>query len=82
VLGEELLNQRRTAAKGGSVNISGDLSAGSGKEGPGGHIIAEGGTGRQGASGGDVNVGPGNHKAGDGGQGPGGNITLKGGDVQ
>lgn len=82
LLGEELLNQRRVAAKGGSVNISGDLSAGSGKEGPGGHIIAEGGTGRHGASGGDVNVGPGNHKAGDGGQAPGGNITLKGGDAE
>jgi hypothetical protein len=82
LLREKLLNQRRAAAKGGSVNISGNLSAGSGKEGLGGHIVAEGGTGRRGASGGDVNVGPGNHKAGDGGQGPGGKITLKGGDAE
>jgi hypothetical protein len=78
---EELL-RRRAAPKAGSVNLSGDISAGSGKEGPGGHVIAKGGTGRHGASGGDMNAGPGNYKAGDGGKAPGGDIIFKGGDAE
>jgi hypothetical protein len=81
VAADELL-KRRAARKAGSVNLSGDISAGSGKEGPGGHVVAEGGAGRHGADGGDVNGGPGNYKAGDGGKGPGGNIHLKGGDAE
>jgi hypothetical protein len=81
LLGGELLRQR-AAAKAGSVNVSGDLTAGSGKDGPGGHVIAAGGIGKRGASGGDVNVGPGNYKAGDGGAGPGGDIIFKGGDAE
>jgi hypothetical protein len=72
----------RIHATAGSVNLFGDMTAGSGKEGPGGHIRAEGGTGRHGASGGDVNAGPGHYKAGNGGKGPGGDIILKGGDAE
>ncbi len=82
LLAEQLGKRAIGPAKAGSVQVSGNLSAGSGKEGPGGHFIAEGGTGRHGASGGDVHVGPGNHKAGDGGKGPGGDIRLKGGDAE
>ena len=69
-------------SKAGDVNISADLSAGSGKHGPGGDVRAEAGTGRHGASGGNVNIGPGTYKAGDGGVGKGGDLIIKGGDAE
>lgn len=68
--------------KAGDVNISANLTAGSGKSGPGGDIRAEGGTGWHGASGGKVNIGPGNYRAGDGGVGKGGDLIIKGGDAK
>jgi hypothetical protein len=68
--------------KAGDVNVSGDLLAGSGRDGPGGDVRAEGGTGRAGATGGDANIGPGTYKAGDGGLGKGGDIIIKGGDAE
>lgn len=74
-----LAQTQRTA---GDVNISGNLSAGSGERGPGGDVRAEGGTGRNGASGGQVNLGPGTHRAGAGGLGKGGDLIIKGGDAE
>jgi hypothetical protein len=72
-------NQR----KAGSVFVSADVAAGSGKEGPGGRVRLEGGTGRRGADGGDVTLGPGTYRAGDGGPGGnGGDFTAKGGDAE
>ena len=68
--------------KAGDVNISANLSAGSGKHGPGGDVRAEGGMGRHGASGGNVNIEPGSYKAGDGGIGKGGDVIIKGGDAE
>lgn len=68
--------------KAGDVNVAGNLSAGSGEHGPGGDLRAEGGTGRNGASGGDVNIGPGTHQAGAGGLGKGGDLIIKGGDAE
>jgi hypothetical protein len=68
--------------KAGDVNIAANVSAGSGKHGPGGDVRVEGGTGRDGASGGNVNIGPGNYKAGDGGIGKGGDLFIKGGDSE
>ena len=71
-------NQR----KAGDVNISANLSAGSGEHGPGGDVRAEAGTGRHGASGGSVNIGLGTYAAGEGGIGKGGDIIIKGGDAE
>ncbi len=68
--------------KAGDVNIVGNLSAGSGKHGTAGDVRAEGGTGRKGASGGDVNIGPGTYKSGDGGVGKGGDLIFRGGDAE
>lgn len=68
--------------KAGGVVVSGNLLAGSGRYGDGGDLIVEGGTGRNGASGGDVAIGPGTHRAGAGGLGKGGNLTIKGGDAE
>lgn len=65
----------------GDVNVSGKLSAGSGQYGPGGDVRIEGGTGHHGASGGNVNIGPGTYEAGAGGLGKGGDIIIKGGDA-
>ena len=67
----------------GDVNVQGDLSAGHGSHEDGGDVIVKGGTGHRGASGGNVNVGPGNIRAGDGGSsGAGGNVIIKGGDAK
>lgn len=67
----------------GDVSVSGNVAAGDGTEGPGGHAIIEGGTGRKGASGGNVTIGPGTYKAGDGGLGgSGGDLIIKGGDAE
>lgn len=50
---------------------------------PGGAVKIEGGTGYSGASGGDVNIGPGTYKAGDAGSsGAGGVLVIKGGDAK
>ena len=69
--------------KAGSVSVSGDVAAGSGREGPGGDARIEGGAGRHGASGGDVMIGPGTYRAGDGGPGgKGGNLIIRGGDAE
>ena len=66
----------------GDVNMSASLSAGSGEHGPGGDMRVEAGTGRHGASGGNVTIGPGTYKAGDGGVGKGGDFIIKGGDAE
>jgi hypothetical protein len=66
----------------GNVDVPGDISAGSGEHGPGGNARVEGGTGRNGASGGNVRTGPGTYKAGDGGLGKGGDLIIKGGDAE
>jgi len=66
----------------GSVDVSADISAGSGQYGPGGNARVEGGTGRNGASGGNVRVGQGTYRGGDGGLGKGGDLIVKGGDVE
>ena len=71
-----------TQKKAGDVNVSGDLSAGSGQDGPGGDARVEGGTGRHGASGGNVNMGPGRYQAGAGGLGKGGDLNIKAGDAE
>lgn len=71
-----------TKRKAGAVNVSRDLSAGSGEYGRGGDLYAEGGAGRNGASGGDVNIGPGTYQAGAGGLGKGGDLIIKGGDAE
>lgn len=68
--------------KAGNVDVSGNISAGSGEHGPGGTARVEGGTGRHGASGGDVTIGPGTYKAGAGGVGKGGDLIVKGGDTE
>ena len=68
--------------KAGDVNVSGNLSAGSGEYGPGGDVRVEAGTGRHGASGGDVNIGPGDYQAGAGGRGKGGDMIIKAGDAE
>lgn len=66
----------------GDVSVSGDIAAGDGTAGPGGDAVIEGGTGRQGASGGNVKIGPGTYRAGDGGPGgSGGDLVIKGGDA-
>ncbi len=70
-------------SKAGSVFMAGDVAAGSGKDAPGGDVRVESGTGRHGANGGDVVIGPGIYRAGDGGQGgKGGDITIKAGDAE
>ena len=67
----------------GDVSVSADVAAGDGTVGSGGDAIIEGGTGRQGASGGNVTIGPGTYKAGDGGPGgSGGDLVIKGGDAE
>jgi hypothetical protein len=68
--------------KAGDVSFAGDVSAGSGRHGPGGDARIEGGAGRRGASGGNVAIGGGKYKAGDGGIGKGGDLTIKGGDAE
>ncbi len=68
--------------KAGDVNVSANISAGSGEHGPGGDARIEGGIGRHGASGGSVNVGPGEYRAGAGGLGKGGDFIIKGGDAE
>jgi hypothetical protein len=81
--GIQLKDRERVERRAGNVSVSGDVSAGNGKEGPGGNVIIEGGTGRRGASGGDVDVGAGTYRAGDGGPGgPGGDIVIMGGDAE
>jgi len=69
--------------KGGDVEVSSPIIAGAGLLGPGGDVTVEGGTGREGASGGNIRVGPGQIRAGDGGLGgKGGDIVIKGGDAE
>ena len=80
--GIQLKKTKNTEFRAGNVSVAGDVSAGDGKEGPGGNVTIKGGTGHRGASGGDVNIGPGTYKAGEGGpEGPGGDIDIKGGDA-
>jgi len=77
-----LLREKQNA-KAGDVKISGSISAGDGKEGHGGNVRVEGGTGAGGASGGNVILGLGNYRAGDGGSsGDGGDFVVKGGDAK
>jgi hypothetical protein len=71
-----------TPKQGGNVDVSGNISAGSGEHSPGGDARIEGGTGRHGASGGNVRIGPGTYKAGDGGASKGGDLIIKGGDSE
>lgn len=80
---EEAVAPHGTASevKAGSVSLMSNVSAGSGKDGPGGHVLIEAGSGWGGANGAPLFVGPGLYRAGDGGAGPGGNLTLKGGDA-
>jgi hypothetical protein len=68
----------------GTVSISkAVITAGSGKEEPGGSVQIEGGTGRRGASGGAVSIEATTCRAGDGGPGgKGGDLTIKGGDAE
>ena len=67
----------------GDVSVSADVAAGDGTAGPGGDAVIEGGTGRHGASGGNVTIGPGTYRAGDGGPGgSGGDLVIKGGDAE
>jgi hypothetical protein len=67
----------------GDVSVSADVAAGSGTDGPGGDVRIEGGTGRRGASGGNVTIGPGHYRGGDGGfGGKGGDLIIKGGDAE
>jgi hypothetical protein len=79
-----LLTRTSSSGHGGSVSVNGDVSAGNGTKGPGADLKIEGGTGYNGASGGDVNIGPGEYKAGNGGAegGRGGDLTIKGGDAK
>jgi hypothetical protein len=78
--GFRLVAARVTA---GSVNVTGNVSAGHGTNGPGGNALFQGGTGSGGANGGAINLGPGEHRAGDGGPqgGKGGDFTVRGGDA-
>lgn len=77
------LGKAKSEVKAGSVNFSGNLSAGNGGQSEGGNANVVGGDGFNGASGGDVNVGPGIYKAGDGGNGgKGGNLNIRGGDAK
>lgn len=70
-------------AKGGDVSVAGDFSAGHGEAQPGGHVEIAGGAGYHGASGGDVDIGPGKYTAGNAGAGgSGGNLTIRGGDAK
>ena len=72
-----------TPRKAGDVSVAGNLAAGSGGHGPGGDVRVEGGTGRHGASGGNVTIGLGTHQAGAGGDdGKGGDLIIKGGDAE
>ena len=67
----------------GDVSVSADVAAGDGTSGSGGDALIEGGTGHQGASGGNVTIGPGTYRAGDGGPGgSGGDLVIKGGDAE
>ena len=69
--------------KGGDVGVYSPITAGAGLHEPGGDVRVEGGTGREGASGGNVSVGPGEIRAGDGGLGgKGGDVVIKGGDAE
>jgi hypothetical protein len=86
ILGLLLRKSKRTDAsvtKGGDVSVKGGVRAGDANEGPGGDARLEGGTGTGGASGGNVNLGPGTYSAGAGGRGgKGGDLVIKGGDAK
>lgn len=69
--------------KGGSVDLNRNVRAGDGDIGDGGNTNITGGDGYNGASGGDVDVKPGNYRAGDGGSGgKGGDLNIKAGDAK
>lgn len=71
------------ARRAGSVAVAGNLAAGDANSGPGGDVRVEGGTGRHGASGGDVEIKSGEYRAGEGGPGgKGGDLIIKGGDAE
>lgn len=70
------------ARRAGKVSVAGDLAAGDANGGSGGDVRVQGGTGRYGASGGDVDIKCGEHKAGAGAPGgKGGDLIIKGGDA-
>ena len=74
-------SQKWPPRKGGSVSVSGGLRAGDGAQGHGGDANVTAGDGFNGASGGDVTIGPGEYRAGDAGaDGAGGNLNIKAGD--
>jgi hypothetical protein len=70
--------------RGGDITLQGNVSAGSGApQGRGGDANINAGTGYNGASGGNVNVGPGNYSAGNAGPGgAGGDLNIKAGDAK
>jgi len=73
----------RTPVKAGSVSIQAAVRAGDGNQGPGGNAMISAGEGSNGASGGDINIGPGVYRAGDAGSnGRGGDLIIKAGDAK
>ena len=82
-LHDRLGSLSREPRRAGDVSVSADVAAGAGTDGPGGDAVIEGGTGRHGASGGNVTIGPGTYRAGAGGPGgSGGDLVIKGGDAE
>lgn len=80
---KQLYSVTSAQRRAGDVSVSAEVAAGDGTAGPGGDAVIEGGTGRHGASGGDVTIGPGTYRAGDGGPGgSGGDLIIKGGDAE
>lgn len=70
-------------AKGGSIDVPGNIAAGHGGVGDGGDATFLAGDGYNGASGGDLNLKPGNYTAGNGGNpGKGGSLIFKAGDAK
>lgn len=69
--------------KGGSVSVQGSVAAGDGDIGDGGNATIRAGDGQNGASGGDIALGPGTYRAGNGGAvGDGGDLTIEAGDAK
>jgi hypothetical protein len=76
-------SQKSPPPKGGSVSVTGQLRAGDGAQTRGGDANVTAGDGFNGASGGDVVIGPGEYRAGDAGAGGGGgNLNIKAGDAK
>jgi hypothetical protein len=72
----------RPTPKAGNVVLHADVFAGNGSEGDGGNVYIEAGRGSGGASGGNIDLGPGTYRAGNGGQtGKGGDLVVKAGDA-